>query len=347
MSAVRSWFRGSRRRNVAVLVWTPVLLLGPVLDLHGSTPSIVFQVAMILVMAASAVTAALVGGPPWRDVLAPLALSTLAAATFAGATHADAPLAPDLAAAGERPAEPCSVRAAPAVPATTAASMWAAWAVLRTTPGRVLTRASWCCSPGLANAAFTALLDTISGCAGPVGSCRGSRWRRSGTVLAGPPRPARSHAFGDGGQGAGRPPAGRVRPGRRGGHATDIEQVGRRALVDVRQAVDAMRAPAAGRGARRRRRAFDAAGIDHVDRSRVGVTDGADELLAWVVRESTTNVLRHSGASTCRISLTDTDGRIALTVVDDGVGAVTAPTSRRGGLEGLRERLAAGDGDSR
>ena len=33
------------------------------------------------------------------------------------------------------------------------------------------------------------------------------------------------------------------------------------------------------------------------------------------------------------------------TVVDDGVGAVAAPTSRRGGLEELRERLAAGDGE--
>src|SRR4051794_10430666 len=79
---------GGWRRNAGVLVWTPVLLLGPVLDLHGSAGAVVFQVAMIVVIAASAVTIALPGGPPWRSRLAPVALSTLVAATFAGATHA-------------------------------------------------------------------------------------------------------------------------------------------------------------------------------------------------------------------------------------------------------------------
>ena len=38
-------------------------------------------------------------------------------------------------------------------------------------------------------------------------------------------------------------------------------------------------------------------------------------------------------------------GAVQATVVDDGVGAAAAPASRRGGLEGLRERLAAGDGE--
>src|SRR4029079_4886063 len=87
VTAMRRWFGCSWQRNASVLVWTPVLLLGPVLDLHGSTGEIVFQVVMIVVIAASAVTAALTGGPPWRDPRGYLALSTLVAATFAGATH--------------------------------------------------------------------------------------------------------------------------------------------------------------------------------------------------------------------------------------------------------------------
>ena len=55
MTVVRSRFGCSWQRNASVLVWTPVLLIGPALDLHGSAGEIVFQVAMILVIAASAV----------------------------------------------------------------------------------------------------------------------------------------------------------------------------------------------------------------------------------------------------------------------------------------------------
>src|SRR3954470_406479 len=122
------------------------------------------------------------------------------------------------------------------------------------------------------------------------------------------------------------------------GHAVDIEQIGRRALTDVRQAVDAMRAPSLDEELDGARRALDAAGIvTTVDRSGVTPTGTANELLAWVVREGATNVLRHSGASTCQIALADTDGRTALTIADDGVGAPTAPTLRLGGLEGLRD----------
>ena len=54
VTAVRSRLGCSWQRNASVLVWTPVLLLGPVLDLHGSAGDVVFQVAMIVVIAASA-----------------------------------------------------------------------------------------------------------------------------------------------------------------------------------------------------------------------------------------------------------------------------------------------------
>ena len=50
MTAVRSRFGCSWQRNASVLLWTPVLLLGPVLDLHGDPVDVVFQVTMILVI---------------------------------------------------------------------------------------------------------------------------------------------------------------------------------------------------------------------------------------------------------------------------------------------------------
>ena len=60
------------------------------------------------------------------------------------------------------------------------------------------------------------------------------------------------------------------------------------------------------------------------------------ELAGWVVREGVTNVLRHSAASVCRITLAPG----ALEIADDGVGpAASTPGST--GLTGLRERVEA------
>ncbi|MFJ3724744.1 sensor histidine kinase [Streptomyces sp. NPDC090045] len=66
--------------------------------------------------------------------------------------------------------------------------------------------------------------------------------------------------------------------------------------------------------------------------------------LGWVVREATTNVLRHGDAHRCLIRLTAPEtGSVTLVVENDG--APDAPAGPPGsGLAGLRERLAALDG---
>ncbi|MFK0255282.1 sensor histidine kinase [Streptomyces sp. NPDC090445] len=66
--------------------------------------------------------------------------------------------------------------------------------------------------------------------------------------------------------------------------------------------------------------------------------------LGWVVREATTNVLRHGDARSCVIRLTaPEEGELTLVVENDGAPEVPAglPGS---GLAGLRERLAVLDG---
>ncbi|MET9176812.1 sensor histidine kinase [Kitasatospora aureofaciens] len=69
-------------------------------------------------------------------------------------------------------------------------------------------------------------------------------------------------------------------------------------------------------------------------------------VLGWVIRESTTNVLRHSEAGRCLIRLRQEDGRVVLELENDGVPAVPLPSQGGGtGLHGLRERLAAHDGE--
>ena len=66
---------------------------------------------------------------------------------------------------------------------------------------------------------------------------------------------------------------------------------------------------------------------------------GADDLLAQVLRETTTNILRHSRATLVRIALT---GR-SLTVVNDGVDDEGRPELR--GLADLARRLSDGGGE--
>jgi two-component system sensor histidine kinase DesK len=73
----------------------------------------------------------------------------------------------------------------------------------------------------------------------------------------------------------------------------------------------------------------------------------AQTALGWVAREAVTNVLRHSRAVSCTITLRTSGGEAELQVVNDGVlGVGTAENGRTGsGLTGLGERLA-GEGGS-
>ncbi|GAA5075955.1 sensor histidine kinase [Streptomyces similanensis] len=87
-----------------------------------------------------------------------------------------------------------------------------------------------------------------------------------------------------------------------------------------------------------------AAGIDcAITGSAAGLPAPVQSALAWVVREATTNVLRHGDARSCAIALRIDAGRAGLSVENDG-----APRSPGGppgsGLAGLRERLSELDG---
>jgi signal transduction histidine kinase len=72
----------------------------------------------------------------------------------------------------------------------------------------------------------------------------------------------------------------------------------------------------------------------------------AQTAFGWVVREAVTNVLRHSQATSCTVTLQVTGGKAELQVVNDGVLDEVGSSDRRpgSGLTGLRERLAAGGG---
>ena len=69
----------------------------------------------------------------------------------------------------------------------------------------------------------------------------------------------------------------------------------------------------------------------------------AVDLAAYrVVQESLTNVVRHAGASRAEVTVTLSDGRIDLEVVDDGRGGPGNGSVGAGqGIPGMRERVGA------
>ncbi|MEQ8145881.1 sensor histidine kinase [Streptomyces sp. OP7] len=89
-----------------------------------------------------------------------------------------------------------------------------------------------------------------------------------------------------------------------------------------------------------------AAGIDcEVSGETDGLPAEVQSALGWVVREATTNVLRHGDAKKCAVTVRRPEGRVVLTVRNDGAAAPHGPARTGGtGLAGLRERLSAVDG---
>ncbi|MFF9406205.1 sensor histidine kinase [Streptomyces anandii] len=91
-----------------------------------------------------------------------------------------------------------------------------------------------------------------------------------------------------------------------------------------------------------------AAGIDcSVTGSAPGLPAPVQSALGWVVREATTNVLRHGDARRCAVSLRVTDDLAELSVENDGVPDSPAGDRPGSGLAGLRERLHELDGTLR
>jgi two-component system sensor histidine kinase DesK len=126
----------------------------------------------------------------------------------------------------------------------------------------------------------------------------------------------------------------------------DAEQVARRALREVREAVAGYRQPTLGEELAGAREMLAAASITcRIDSDAGRLPRQVDALLAWAVREGVTNVIRHSRARRCTIDVTCTGGTVVAQVADDGRGPPPALDGAYGsGLAGLAERVAAVDG---
>ncbi len=127
-------------------------------------------------------------------------------------------------------------------------------------------------------------------------------------------------------------------PARAADELEEIQAVSRDALAEVREAVRGYRGLALADSITRARTALTAAGIDcELAGAQPALPADVDAVLAWAVREGTTNVIRHSQARHCEIRIRADDEIAALEIDDDGAAA-PAPNHGGSGLEGLRER---------
>jgi two-component system, NarL family, sensor histidine kinase DesK len=131
----------------------------------------------------------------------------------------------------------------------------------------------------------------------------------------------------------------RLNPDRAEAEIADVEGLARQALADVRSAVAGYREVTLAAELANARSALSAAGIDAELPLAIDEVPAAQrELFGWVVREGITNVIRHSGASRCRVRVEASEVEIS----DDGFGSATSEPSTNGhGLVGLRERAEA------
>jgi two-component system, NarL family, sensor histidine kinase DesK len=126
-------------------------------------------------------------------------------------------------------------------------------------------------------------------------------------------------------------------PARAAAEIQDVERISREALAQVRHAV----------------RGYRSAGFDSELQQAVGTLQTAgirvemaienpampaaqEGVVALALREAITNVVRHSRAKTCRVSLRQNGSYCELEVADDGRGGLFPEGS---GLSGMRERV--------
>ncbi len=124
----------------------------------------------------------------------------------------------------------------------------------------------------------------------------------------------------------------------------EVERIARETLTQVRSAVSDMRGAGFAQTCDNVCAVLEGTGI-RVQRdtdAALLLDDSTDQALAWVLRESVTNILRHAQATHVAIALHASSGSVVLEVVDDGHAG---PIVEGQGVRGMRERMTALGGD--
>lgn len=120
----------------------------------------------------------------------------------------------------------------------------------------------------------------------------------------------------------------------------EVERIARDALSQVRSAVADMRGAGFARICDNVCAVLQGTGIE-VERDaspELELEQDVDQALAWVLRESVTNILRHAGARMVTIALRRDGDLLLLDIADDGKGREIVEGQ---GMRGMRERMTA------
>lgn len=145
--------------------------------------------------------------------------------------------------------------------------------------------------------------------------------------------------------------------------AKEIQQTSRAALRQVRELVSDMRASSIAEGIAEAREMLRTAGIGlsvEGEQEGIDVSPLAQNILSLCIKEAITNLVKHSQASHCRISITFSESSIEIEIEDDGRGFPSSDaesdadhveawtgTNAGNGLKGMAERLSLIEGSLR
>jgi two-component system, NarL family, sensor histidine kinase DesK len=127
-------------------------------------------------------------------------------------------------------------------------------------------------------------------------------------------------------------------PERAGKEISEVSEISRQALSDVRDAIRGYRAKGLAAELAQAKSTLETAGlaVQCDAASTVKLPAMQESVLSLAVREGVTNVVRHAQARSCRLRLEQYNGSCRLEIQDDGLGS----SSEEGnGLRGMRERV--------
>ncbi len=130
-----------------------------------------------------------------------------------------------------------------------------------------------------------------------------------------------------------------IDPNRAKAEIADVEQTSRNALAEVRTTIRGYRSHSLESELKQARSALETAGVAvRSETNEVPLTPAQESVVALVVREAVTNVVRHAHAQNCQLRLARVNGNCLLEVRDDGRGGIHMEGN---GLRGMRERIEA------
>ena len=123
------------------------------------------------------------------------------------------------------------------------------------------------------------------------------------------------------------------------GEIRDIEKVSRQAMAEIRSTLRGYSAYKLHDELQRARSTLASAGVSvESDAAEVSLSPAQESVVALIMREAVTNVVRHAQARFCRLLLGTKNGSCVLEIQDDGRGGNQIEGH---GLRGMRERIEA------